>query len=726
LSTTNLASRRVVLTGLSLCGVVTVGLLLLWRASGYRQLPYHDSFSLGKADEWESYDGTWRVVDSAVRNDSDARGSKFMTGSSKWTDYLTEADLQLLGDKGDAGLIVRSTDEEQGVDSYSGYYVGLRAQDGFLIIGRADHGWSEYQDSRMPGGVRPFHWYHLKVVSFGCSLAASALDPSTGATTTVALKEDQDSCASQGRIGLRSLDTGGIWKNVRAAPASIHDLTSLVGGHDIPPSKLVPLSIKQTLEVRRGFLTSQEHPTSGQARLSPVEPLRNLLLEAPNQNSILSARGVVILTEPVLYIQDSTGGISIPNVQGPLLKVGDEIEATGTVEPHDFSASLANATVRLLWAGVPDPPLAVTISQAATGVFDARFVELEAYLDGIDEASDKNLILSLHNGDQRFRAILKGSFGEIARPSLAQHSLLRVRGICSTLSEYTSNRTPFVLLLRSMDDIERVAGPPWWSARNLIAIVVGVTFVVLLVYSFYIRAEHWRLRAVIEERQRLAHELHDTLAQSFAGIGFQLGAIRKRLPRNLHGLHSQLEVASQLVTQGHQEARRSISTLRPNCIESIELLPALTRSAAVMVSGGSVTVEASTKGKYRQIPLKLTDVLFRVGLEAIANAVRHARATRIGVTAEYTINALILTVEDNGIGFVLDEVSDSFGLRGMKKRLESVGGTIQISSEPDVGTRIEAVVPLPRSYRFGFPSFGRGTKQSQEQSPILTTPPRSQ
>ncbi len=63
----------------------------------------------------------------AVRNDSDARGSKFMTGSSKWTDYLTEADLQLLGDKGDAGLIVRSTDEEQGVDSYSGYYVGLRA-----------------------------------------------------------------------------------------------------------------------------------------------------------------------------------------------------------------------------------------------------------------------------------------------------------------------------------------------------------------------------------------------------------------------------------------------------------------------------------------------------------------------------------------------------------------------------------------------------------------------
>jgi signal transduction histidine kinase len=141
-----------------------------------------------------------------------------------------------------------------------------------------------------------------------------------------------------------------------------------------------------------------------------------------------------------------------------------------------------------------------------------------------------------------------------------------------------------------------------------------------------------------------------------------------------------------------------------------------------MVSGDLVTVEASTKGKYRQILLKLTDVLFRVGLEAIANAVRHARATRIGVTVEYSVNALILTVEDNGIGFVLDEMSDSFGLRGMKKRLESVGGTIQISSTIGIGTRIEVSVPLPRLYRFGFPRLGRGPRQAQDQSPILTPP----
>jgi len=700
--------------------------LLVWRASEHRRLPYHDSFSLGKADEWESYDGNWSVVGGAVRNDSDERGAKFMTGSPTWKNYLAEADLQLLGDNGDAGLIVRSTDEEPGVDSYNGYYVGLRVTDGSLIIGRADHGWSEYQDSRMPGGIQPFHWYHLQVVSFGCSVAASAVDPNTGATTTVALKEDRDSCAPDGRIGLRSLDCGGIWKNVRAVPASSRDLMRLVGGRDIPPAKLVRLSLKQTLELRRDVLTSHKRPTAGQAGLSPVEPLKNLLLAAPHQNSVVSARGVVILTDPVLYIQDSTGGVSILSAQAPPLNVGDEVEVTGIAEPHDFSASLVNATVHLLWAGVPDPPLAVTVSQAATGVFDARFVELEGYLDAIDESSGKNLILSLHNRDQRFRAILKGSFGNPARSLPAQDSLLRVRGVCSTSSEYTDNRTPFALLLRSTDDIERVAGPPWWSARNLIAIVVGAAFVVLLAYLFYIRAEHWRLRAVIEERQRLAHELHDTLAQSFAGIGFQLGAIRKRLPSDLYALHSQLQVASQLVTQGHQEARRSISTLHPNGLESIELLPALAHSAEVMVSGGCVTVEAFTKGNCRQIALKLTDVLFRVGLEAIANAVRHAHATHIGLTAEYTINTLILTVEDNGIGFVSEEASDGFGLRGMKKRLESVGGTIQINSAVGMGTRIQAAVPLPRLYRFGSAFLGRKREPQPEPASVAPGLPHPQ
>jgi signal transduction histidine kinase len=117
-----------------------------------------------------------------------------------------------------------------------------------------------------------------------------------------------------------------------------------------------------------------------------------------------------------------------------------------------------------------------------------------------------------------------------------------------------------------------------------------------------------------------------------------------------------------------------------------------------MVAGGPVTVDVMAKGSSRQIPLKVADVLYRVGVEAITNAVRHAQATHIGVVAEYKAQELILTVEDNGIGFVREAVLEGFGLLGMTKRVESVGGAICINSIPGTGTRVNVAVSLPRPF----------------------------
>jgi len=705
--------RWIILSSAVLGGLVILS-IALWQALR-TGLPYHDSFSVGRTTEWERYDGTWSVAGGAARNDSDDRGAKFMTGSPNWRDYSVEADVELLGHSGDAGLVVRATDEEQGIDSYRGYYAGLRVPDGTLIIGRANYGWAEYQNSLMPGGIEPFRWYHLKVVAYGCTVAASAVNPHTGASAIAALGEDLDSCARNGRIGLRSFLTGGIWRNVHVVPAGAADLVQLAGTHDVSHSTLVPLTLQQVLDGCRRALRSQlgrPSPRSCAGTADPVplvpartDAIRNLLVVTPIRTSTASVRGSVILTKPAMYVEDSTGGVSIPEAKDASLKVGDEVEVTGIVKPNEFSATMVNATVRLLWAGTPSPPLAITVSQAATGAFDARFVELEAFLDTVEETVDKSLVLSLHDREQRFRAILKGSSENQRASSLTQGSRLRVRGVCVASPEYTNHLSPFVVLLRSMGDVQRVAGPPWWSKRNLIAIVSGIVFFSLLAYMFYIRAEQWRLRAILQERQRLAHELHDTLAQSFAGIGFQLMAIAKRMPRDLHALHEQLEVASQLVAQGHQEARRSISTLRPGGLDSIELVPALSHTAQAMVAGGPVTVDVIAKGSSRHIPLKVADVLYRVGVEAIANAIRHAQATHIGVVAEYKAQEVILAVEDDGIGFVREEVSEGFGLLGMTKRVESVGGAICINSVPGTGTRVQIAVSLPRPFMSGWPSY---------------------
>lgn len=223
-------------------------------------------------------------------------------------------------------------------------------------------------------------------------------------------------------------------------------------------------------------------------------------------------------------------------------------------------------------------------------------------------------------------------------------------------------------------------------------------FLSLLGILFYTRAEQWRLRAVIEERLRLAHELHDTLAQSFAGIGFQLRAILKKIPDTQSPLRKQVEITSELVRQGHQEARRSISTLRADADgQHIELLPALTQAVQRMISDGSIVVETSASGDQRRIPLKLTDVLFRIGQEAIANAVRHANASRIQVHLDFQRNFLKFTIEDNGVGFAPEEVPPGgFGLNGIRARAQTVGGTVQISSSPGSGTRLQVDVPLPQ------------------------------
>jgi signal transduction histidine kinase len=691
--------RRTTL-GILAAGVIAVlGSFFLWPRLLHR-LPYHDSFSNGRMDEWTTYGGTWKLAAGAIRNDSAEPGAKLITGALRWRDYKFDADVQLLGDIGDAGLIVRSTDEEQGIDSYNGYYVGFRITDGNLVIGRADHGWREYEDSPIAGGIQPFHWYHLRVVAYGCTIAASATNSSTGATTTVALKDDTESCAREGRIGLRSNATGGIWRAIQVGAANHQDLAQLTGNRDIPQSKLALLPLKEVLDINKNRFRSQGEPFQRSATSRVTTPLESLRLIPPSlQSSPISVRGVVILTQPALYIQDSTGGASVSGVEGTTLKIGDEVEAIGVAKPGEFSATLQDATVRLLWAGTPNPPVAITVSQAATGDFDARLVELEGYFDR-SESANKSFIVHLHEGDQSFRAVLNGISANAAIPELAPGSLLRIRGVCVVSPNYTTVDAPFTLLLQSMGDIQRLAGPPWWNTRNLIMSGAILACICLLSYLFYVRAERWRLRAVIEERQRLAHELHDTLAQSFAGVGFQLRAIQKSTPSHLHALRDKLEVASRLVEQGHQEARRSISTLRPNTPEVIELLPALAESARAMMSGGSVAIDISTIGDPRQLTLRITDALYRVGIEAIANAVRHARATQIELTAEYKKHALVLTIEDDGVGFIPETASQSFGLRGMTNRVERVGGTIQISSIPNQGSRIKVTVPLPRSYGF--------------------------
>lgn len=685
-------ARWQVLTGciLALLIAILLGTLAYLHSSKYG-LPYRDSFAEGKADEWTALGGTWELVNGTMRNDSGERGAKLLAGSHYWRDYAIDADIYLLGASGDAGLMLRSNDEEKGVNSYNGYYAGLRTLDNSLVFGRAGHDWHEVI-SPVPGGVRPFHWYHLKFLAYGCQFAVALSNSSQAAPTSISVTDAN--CLTSGRIGLRSYASGGIWRDVVVRAATHQDLVNMLAVKVADQRGLQDNPTAEDSESARSRQLDFAEIAVADSR-KVVQSIGHLRLTSFSTPEIATVRGVVVLAAPRLYLQDSTGGVTVHATNAPLLKVGDEVEVTGESHPGPFSSTLEHATVRVLWEGTPVPPVSITASQAATGRFDAMFVEISGRLLSKQRGSNNTLILDLEEGPQIFRAIMNPGRSDAQFGRLKPDSTLRIRGICVVDPSLTSNLTPFVLLLRSNEDLEVIGGPPWWNTKHIVVLVTIALVLSIVSVSLYHRAENWRLRAILEERERMAHEIHDTLAQSFAGIGFQLQAIRNGITDEMILLRQQIDLASNLVRHSHEEARRSITTMRTANFQSADLLMALEECAQRMVEGGSVRVLTERSGSPNPLPLQITDTLFRIGQEAVANSVRHAQPEVVIIRLLEGEESVRLEVEDNGCGFMLGKAPLGFGIRGMRRRAQWIAANFQLRSTPGEGTRVSVDVPIP-------------------------------
>ena len=669
-----------------------------------RQPLYHDSFRLEKQDNWEPFGGAWEIVDGSMRNNSDERGAKLMNGNVDWKDYVIEADVQLLGQYGDAGLIIRGSNEEEGVDAYDGYYAGLRDLDNTLILGRAGYGWVEYQARHVMPRVYAQQWYHLKLLAYGCNIVATATS-AAGAVTIDAMQEPH--CVRSGRFGLKSYQTGGLWRNVQVRAASQQDLSNISGNMTIPLADPDPV-VGPTGKPRTDW-DPQRSPKDAQNQyLEPLyldmrdhhvdtdgQPIANLRALAPGKPAQVTIHGVVTLTYPTLFVQDSTGGVAIQNFHAKTPpQIGDQVEARGEAELHDFSSVLKDAEVHILWSHAPIHSMGVTASQAATGSFDAQYIEVEGHLESKEEGPDHTMVLNLDENNQSFRAIATGRSGAGLFQQLKDKSRLRLAGICVVDSAYTHDLTPFAILLPSLNDVEVLAGPPWWSTGHIVVAIIVFLLLILAAQTLHNYIERWRLIAVLDERQRLAHEMHDTLAQSFAGISYQLQAIRDEID-DRGAMDRELQLASSLVRRSHEEAKRSIAALRPELLESVGLLQALEQSAKSMVAGGSIRVTAASSGEAHGIPVRISDTLFRIGQESLANAVRHAHPKMLSISLAYGESALQLMVEDDGKGFIADPDSAGFGIRGMRKRADSISADLQIQSTPGRGTVVRVVAPMP-------------------------------
>ncbi|MEH1951871.1 MAG: AAA family ATPase [Nostoc sp.] len=205
------------------------------------------------------------------------------------------------------------------------------------------------------------------------------------------------------------------------------------------------------------------------------------------------------------------------------------------------------------------------------------------------------------------------------------------------------------------------------------------------------RAEH---ASILEERNRMAREIHDTLAQSFTGILLQVGAAAQVLADDPEATQVHLEMIEELARAGLAGARRSVSALRPQLLEEGNLESALHRIVAQMRSTTEMALICETQGTAYSLPSEVENNLLRIGQEALTNAIKYASAGEILVELVYNETQCILRVKDDGRGFGVGSIplSGGFGLLGMSERAERIGAQLTIQSQPGQGTEIIATI----------------------------------
>jgi signal transduction histidine kinase len=212
-----------------------------------------------------------------------------------------------------------------------------------------------------------------------------------------------------------------------------------------------------------------------------------------------------------------------------------------------------------------------------------------------------------------------------------------------------------------------------------------------------------------EERQRLAHELHDTLAQGLSGVILQLEAAEQHLQDDLQDGAGAAERLARLLDRALETARicltdtrRAVAALRPEPLDGATLADAITQVCRQVGALSGLPIHRTLRGSARRLAARLEVDVLRVAQEALANAVKHAAATEVTVTLDYRPDELVLTVHDNGRGFHPDRPpagDGGLGLSTMRERVTSAGGRLTVDSRPGAGTTVTAVTPDPSTGR---------------------------
>lgn len=454
----------------------------------------------------------------------------------------------------------------------------------------------------------------------------------------------------------------------------------------------------------------------------PVVSIGELLSSAPERFEARRQhiRGTVTLNWPgeAVVIQDETGGIRSSPSAGETPEIGEQVDGFGFASPDQGRVILDEATYSDFRPGTPQLPELIDagalIHEAPVNDRDATLVCITGVYRGASQEGN-HAVFQMESNGIMFDVMLPP--GQQSPADIHPGSRLKLTGVTRFIF---SGRSPwagdkpldrFEIHLPSMAGIAVISKPPWWTPHRLaLAASIAVScFLLSLLWVVSlrrrvaarsallgreIRARHDH-QLLLEERSRLAADLHDTLSQSLSGAALQMELAESVGASPVAENH--LMLARRLLDRSCEDLQRAVWDLTP-CVLLNQDLPAALKLLAFEQSADSsceITVEA--REDLPIPPERLRSHLLRVSQEAIHNAIRHGHASRIRVSLSHSENRLSLTIEDNGKGFdpaqIPGPTDGHFGLSSMRNRILRLGGKFRITPSSS-GTIVDAIVPI--------------------------------
>lgn len=474
-----------------------------------------------------------------------------------------------------------------------------------------------------------------------------------------------------------------------------------------------------------------------------VPPLRSMdrlmAFRSDDSNSHwVRVRGVVThcVSGEGFWMQEGDRGLRVITGSDVSVSPGDAVEALGFAAPGKYSPALEDVTVTHLANAQPLAPRQLSAAAEALQHGD-KLVSLEGVVTN-QKPTTQGVWITLLNEATEFEVQLDRLAEINPKAVWPLGTKLRATGICvvtevapaSVLGMFGPGGTfaapggkrligrardfgpqqpwAFKLIARSPADLVTLASPPWWTSSRVAWLLGLISLALLLGTATVVALSRHRLRqsslarrhaeaefaAILNERSRIAREIHDTLAQSLGATSLHLELVKDHLPPDSEGVKNLAE-ARRLTLGGLAETRNSIWEMRSQALETGDLASALMDVRDQLTDIQGINGRFDLSGTPYRLPPLTENNLLRIGQEAITNAVKHARATRVDVRLAFMPGQLQLRISDDGCGFDPEHLPPEgthFGWIGLRERAHEIHADLTVKSTPNEGTQVEIIL----------------------------------